>query len=269
METRSFRITVAYRGTSFQGWQKQTRTDSTVQEHLEKAFRKITGAKKSIPHGSGRTDAGVHARAQVAHIRIATKLSTERLEKALNAHLPIDIRVLKVEEAEEKFHAQRDVTAKTYRYFIMQSAEGGHTNWPFLAPYTWFVSWNLDVEKMRAALNELIGEHDFKSFQNTGTDVPHTIREILSAEIIEHKIGKRGDFPWLPGPEIGYRLIEVRLQGTGFLKQMVRTIVGTLVEIGRGKTAPSDMEKILKQKSRKASGITAPPYGLFLDHVEY
>ncbi len=269
METRTFRITVAYRGTVYQGWQKQTRTGETVQEHLEKAFRKITGAKKTIPHGSGRTDAGVHARAQVAHIRIATKLSTERLEKALNAHLPLDIRVIKIEEAAEKFHAQRDVRAKTYRYFLLQSENGSHTNWPFLAPYTWFISWQLDVEKMRHGLADLVGKHDFKSFQNTGTAVPHTVREILSAEVIEHKVGDRADLPWLPGPEINYRLIEIRIRGTGFLKQMVRTIVGTLVEIGRGKTSAGEMEKILREKSRKASGITAPPYGLFLDNVEY
>lgn len=268
MEARNLRITVAYRGTSYQGWQKQTRTNATVQETLEKAFRKITGAKKTIPHGSGRTDSGVHARAQVAHIRIATKLSCEKLEKALNANLPTDIRVLKIEDM-ENFHAQRDVKTKTYRYFILQSENGSHTNWPFLSPYTWFVSYPLDINAMKLALKTLVGTHDFKSFQNTGTNVPHTVREILAAEVIEHSVSERDSLPWLPGPEINYRLIEFRIRGTGFLKQMIRTIAGTLVEVGRGHLKPEDMEKILKQKSRKASGITAPPHGLFLDHVEY
>ena len=122
---------------------------------------------------------------------------------------------------------------------------------------------------MRSALNLLEGEHDFRSFQNKGTPVPHTVREILEARLIVHEGNSRELPPWMPGPEFEAKLLEIRVTGTGFLKQMVRTIVGTIVEVGRGRIPASKLEEILDSKNRSASGITAPANGLFLDHVSY
>lgn len=271
-ELRAYRMTVAYKGTNYRGWQKQAESGGppTVQEMIEAAARKVLKRKRVLIHGSGRTDSGVHARAQVAHLRAPVDLPASTLIKAINAHLPDDIRLLRLEDCAPDFHAQLDVKTKTYRYFILNTRTGKDpVHWPFLRPYTWFVSYQLDYEKMRAALAAMVGTHDFASFQNKGTPVPDTVREILSAELIEHSGDPRDNPPWMPGPEFEARLIEVRVRGTGFLKQMVRTIVGTIVEVGRGRIQPEDIERILSQKNRSAGGMTAPAHGLFLDHVEY
>lgn len=271
-EMKNFRLVVAYQGTNYQGWQKQSVSGGpdTVQEMLEKAARKILRKKKVSIHGSGRTDSGVHGRAQVAHLRAEVDLPAKVLIKALNAHLPDDIRVLELEECAADFHSQLDVTAKTYRYFILNTKEGRPPiHWPFLRPFTWFVTYPLDLEAMRGALALLEGSHDFKSFQNTGTPIENTVREILDATLVVHGGAGREAPPWMPPPEFGAQLIEIRVRGTGFLKQMVRNIVGTAVEVGRGKLQPEDVKKILRQKDRRGAGMTAPPYGLFLDQVEY
>lgn len=272
-ETRlkHFRLVVAYQGTQYQGWQKQAVSGgpATVQEMLEKAARAVTRQKKVSLHGSGRTDSGVHARGQVAHLRAEVDFPAETLLKAMNAHLPEDIRILSLEECGEDFHSQLDVTAKTYRYFILNARPGkAAVHWPFLRPFTWFVTYPLDLAAMREALKKLEGEHDFKSFQNTGTPIENTVREILKAELIVHE-NSADSPPWMPGLDSHSQLLEIRVRGTGFLKQMVRTIVGTIVEVGRGKMKPAELDAILKQKSRAASGMTAPANGLFLDNVEY
>lgn len=269
-EQRFFKITVAYVGTNYQGWQKQARADgaNTIQEKIEKAAKKIFPKGKISLHGSGRTDSGVHARAQVAHMRATVDLPTSVLLKALNAHLPDDIRILSVEDCDPSFHAQLSVKTKTYRYFILSCNSKNPVHWPFLRPYTWFVTYPLDFKAMEKALKSLEGVHDFKSFQNRGTPVHHTTREILEAKLVVHE-GKNENLPWMPGKDFQGKLLEVRICGTGFLKQMVRTIVGTIVEVGRGKISLEDLEKILDKKDRRASGLTAPPQGLFLDNVEY
>jgi tRNA pseudouridine38-40 synthase len=271
-EQKNFQLVIAYRGTCYRGWQKQATEGGlpTVQEMVEKAARQVLRRKTVNIHASGRTDAGVHARAQVAHLRVDADLPAQVLIKALNAHLPEDIRILRMEECEADFHSQLDVTAKTYRYFILNTNTGKDpVHWPFLRPYTWFVTYALDYEAMREALKRLEGKHDFKSFQNKGTPVPDTIREILEARLIVHGGNSREELPWMPGPEFEARLLEIRVRGTGFLKQMVRTIVGTVVEVGRGRIPASKLSSILEEKSRTASGMTAPANGLFLDHVEY
>lgn len=271
-ELRTFKLTVAYVGSHYLGWQKQAKADGapTVQEMLEKAARQVLRKERVSLHGSGRTDTGVHARAQVAHLRAEVDLPPATLIKALNAHLPEDIRITKLEAADPSFHAQLGVTAKTYRYFILSVNKGKDPiHWPFLRPYSWFVTYPLDFAAMQAALDLLRGEHDFKSFQNTGTPIENTVREILEARLIRHAADPREAPPWMPNPEFGAELIEIRVRGTGFLKQMVRTIVGTVVEVGRGKIPAADISRILAEKKRSASGITAPAYGLFLDHVEY
>ncbi len=271
-ELKNFRLVVAYKGTRYRGWQKQATSGGlrTVQERLEKAARKVLRRRKVHIHGSGRTDAGVHARAQVAHLRVEADLPAEVLIRALNAHLPEDIRILRLESCGADFHSQLDATAKTYRYFILNTHTGKDpVHWPFLRPYTWFVTYPLDFRAMEKALAHLKGKHDFRSFQNRGTPVPDTVREVLEAELIVHKGDSREMLPWMPGPEFEAQLLEIRVRGTGFLKQMVRTIVGTVVEVGRGRIAPEKVAEILEQKDRAASGMTAPANGLFLDHVEY
>lgn len=271
-EEKHFRLVVAYDGTHYRGWQPQLLASGslpTIGETLEAAAAKVLKKKRVVIHGSGRTDSGVHARAQVAHMRCEADLPAGVLIKAINAHLPPDIRILKLEACEPSFHAQLDVTAKTYRYFILHARTGKDpVHWPFLRPYTWFVTYPLDYEAMKQALRRLEGEHDFASFQNKGTPVPDTVREISDAKLLVEE-GSRELPPWMPGPEFEAKLLEIRVRGSGFLKQMVRTIVGTVVEVGRGKLSPEEITEILKQKSRSASGMTAPPQGLFLDHVEY
>lgn len=270
-ELRTFKLTIAYIGTNYVGWQKQAAEGgaATVQEMLEKAARRVLRQERVILHGSGRTDTGVHARAQVAHLRAEVDLPPATLIKALNAHLPEDIRITKLEAAAPDFHAQLGVKAKTYRYFILNVNKGKDPiHWPFLRPYSWFVTYPLDLAAMQKGLDLLRGEHDFKSFQNTGTPVEDTVREILEARLIVH--GENPDAPpWMPNAELGAQLLEIRVKGTGFLKQMVRTIVGTIVEVGRGKIPPEEIAKILESKNRSASGMTAPAYGLFMDRVEY
>lgn len=271
-EEKNFRLVVAYGGGRYRGWQKQARTGGprTVQEMLEKAARKVLRKRRVIIHGSGRTDAGVHARAQVAHLRVAVDLPPEVLLRAFNAHLPDDIRILRLEACSPEFHSQLDATAKTYRYFILHTDPGkDQVHWPFLRPYTWFVTYALDFDAMRAALRSFEGTHDFRTFQNRGTPVPDTVREILEAKLIVHECKGRESPPWMPGPEFEGRLIEIRVRGTGFLKQMVRTMVGTVVEVGRGRYPVSKVAEMLLEKNRAAGGTTAPPNGLFLDHVEY
>lgn len=271
-EKKFFRLVLAYRGTVYKGWQKQAKSGGpkTIQEVLEKAARKVLRKKRVIFHASGRTDAGVHARAQVAHFSAEVDLPASVLIKAINAHLPEDIRILQMRECSPDFHSQLQAKTKTYRYFILNTHTGKDPiHWPFLRPYTWFVSYPLDFEKMQSALDHLRGKHDFKSFQNRGTVLENTEREILEAKIIFHGENPREAPPWMPGPEFAAKLVEIRITGTGFLKQMVRNIVGTLVEIGRGKSEAEEILAMIAQKNRESAGMTAPANALFLDHVTY
>jgi tRNA pseudouridine38-40 synthase len=267
-QEKFFRLTVAYIGANYQGWQKQAVEGGpdTIQEMLERAARQVIRGGVKL-HGSGRTDSGVHARAQVAHMRAEVDFPAGTLLKAINAHLPADIRVITLEECPPEFHSQLDVTAKTYRYFILNAGKLP-VHWPFLRPYCWFVTHPLNLSSMRSALSRLQGEHDFRSFQNKGTPIENTVREILAAELILHE-HQAGAPPWMPGKEYGGQLLEIRVRGTGFLKQMVRNIVGTVVEVGRGRLESGQLAQILLEKNREASGMTAPAHGLFLDEVEY
>ena len=272
-DLQSFRLVVAYCGTNYFGWQKQAKADGppTVQEMLENAARKVLRQQKVIIHGSGRTDTGVHARAQVAHLRARVDFPPATLLKAINAHLPEDIRVLQLEPAPPEFHAQLSAKGKTYRYFILHAPGPNPAHWPFLRPYAWFVTYPLDLAAMEKALAALEGRHDFKSFQNRGTPVEDTVRELHEARLIVHPRGPASaeQLPWMPGPEFNGQLLEIRVSGSGFLKQMVRTIAGTVVEVGRGKLKPEAVTAMLAEKNRKASGMTAPAHGLFMDHVRY
>lgn len=264
-----FKLTIAYQGTQYNGWQRQLHEAGefpTVQAELYSALYTVLQSKDFRCQASGRTDTGVHAAAQVAHLHCTTKMTAAQIKRALNARLPLDIRIRDCQDAAPEFHAQKSAKKKTYRYFILQEKSGQDGNHsPFLRPLAWYLTFPLDLEIMRQALAICAGEHDFAAFQNQGTELKSTVRKIFLAELIEH--ASDGKFPW--SPYAHQQLLEIRLCGSGFLKQMVRNIVGTVVEVGRGKLSLTDMEKILAEKDRRHPGATAPANGLFLDSVEY
>lgn len=256
---RNLRLLVSYDGTDFHGWQRQPDTP-TVQGRLEAILAKITGVPVHV-WGSGRTDTGVHALNQVANFKTECPIPCENLLKALNNLLPPSVRVKRVEQAPERFHARYDVRSKTYRYRILQA--------PICSPFLWrFVCHHpfpLDHKEMAEAARLFEGEHDFTSFAGSegradesevgASMAPHSmVRKIFSSRLL-----------WRPRTSI--LVYEVR--GSGFLHHMVRNIVGTLMEVGRGKLAPRDVIRILEARDRTQAGPTAPAQGLCLVKVEY
>jgi tRNA pseudouridine38-40 synthase len=246
---RNLRLSLQYDGTDFVGWQRQ-RTGISVQGLLEDALQPIEGRAVTL-HGAGRTDAGVHALGQVASVTLASGLPDQTLARALNAVLPPEVRVLGVQEVEAGFHARFSARAKTYEYRII--------NAPFVSAfvhrYTWHVPRPLDIEAMRTAAEPLVGLHDFAGFQGAGSAVATTERTVVALEIEE---GGGYDLPMI-----------VRITGDGFLRHMVRNIVGTLVEVGSGRWDPWRLLAVLDSRDRGQAGPTAPPHGLFLAHVAY
>jgi tRNA pseudouridine38-40 synthase len=252
-EVPDYKLTLAYDGTSFVGWQRQARGDS-VQGLLEAALGILDQAPVTVA-GSGRTDAGVHALGQVASVRLERGFEPGTLLRAVNAHLPQTIRILRVEEVPSAFHARFSARAKTYRYRIWN----GPIASPFERAYVWHVpSPALDAEAMAAAAALLEGEHDFSAFQGTGAPTGSAVRRLFSSRIETSPItGHDG------------ALITYEVCGSGFLRHMVRNVVGTLVEIGRGRRAAPAMREILASKARAEAGPTAPAAGLFLVQVFY
>lgn len=260
----NWKLTLAYDGTDFHGWQVQPGC-STIQGELAAAIERIT-AESVLPQGSGRTDAGVHARAQVASFELAAPIPPENLFRALNRALPSSIRVLSAEHAHPDFHARHSVRTKTYEYRIFR----GEICPPWLARYVYALHWPLDIEKMRRASELVIGEHDFTSFAATDPDLStrqsdsdepqNNIRTIFSSSWSEEKAEERSKET---------DLLIYRVRGNGFLHHMVRNLVGTFLDAGRGHIAPEDVTAILECRSRSAAGPTAPARGLFLDFVEY
>lgn len=243
---RNIKITVEYDGANYSGWQRQ-KDATTVQEKIEEAIFKITGEKTAL-HGSGRTDAGVHAIGQTANFRTESGIDIKIFPKAFNSVLPEDITVKSAEEADEDFHSRASAKKKTYFYKIL--------NRPFPSPLNrktcWFIPGDLDTERMKAACPLLVGERDFAVFAHSNANVKTTVRRVFKAEI-----GKDGDF------------IIFTIQANGFLKRMVRLIVGTLVQVGGGKLKIGDFEKIIKSGKKTPKVVAAPPQGLFLESVEY
>jgi len=244
---RKLKILIEYEGTRYYGWQLQPNQVS-IQEVLESKLHKITREKIRVI-GSGRTDSGVHAEGQVAHFQTRSTMQLQEFLKAMNSLLPPDIVVKKVEEAKPDFHAQISATRKTYRYTILNrdypSALQGRMAHYIATP-------TLDVTAMRKAARCLVGSHDFKSFQGSGCTAKTTMREIYRLSVV-----KKDDF------------IRITVDGSGFLKYMVRNIVGTLIEIGWGNWPPEQMKAILKSKNRRLAGPTAPSRGLCLVKVVY
>ncbi len=244
---RTIKLTIEYDGTNYQGWQVQPR-GQTIQGVLEKTIKKITKEEVRLV-GSGRTDAGVHAFGQVAHFKTNSKMALHSMERALNSLLPQDIVIRKVEEVNENFHARKSCKSKVYEYRILNRTRRS----AFHYPYAWHIPQRLDLKEMKEATRYLMGEHDFSSFRSVGTPTQTATRKVIRAE---WKRGREG-------------LIRFEIEATGFLKQMVRAIVGTLVEVGRGKIRPQEFRKILESKSRSIAGPTAPAKGLFLKEVKY
>lgn len=244
---RSFKLTVQYDGSNYHGWQRQPGF-STIQGEIEKRLAMITRQSVAI-EGSGRTDSGVHALGQVASFSLDTRLSSDDFFRALNGLLPDDISIKECKEVQEGFHARFDAIGKTYRYCILNRILRD----PFRKKYVWHFQKRLDLDAMREAASLFVGEYDFKSFENAGSPRVHTIRNISSAVINELDDG----------------MIHFEVTANGFLQNMVRNIVGTLIDVGMGRTKPGMIKEIIDAKNRTKAGPTAPPLGLFLLEVYY
>ena len=246
----TFKLTLAYDGTDFVGWQWQPGR-RTVQEEMEKAIERITQQKTRCV-ASGRTDAGVHALGQVVCFRSDTNLDGPALRKALNAELPDDMLVFEVTPAPDDFHAIRDAVRKRYRYVI----QDGRPRDIFDRKYVWHLYQRLDVEAMAAAARSLVGTHDFVSFQTSGSMRLTTERHVYEVTVERREA------------ELTDRVV-VEVEADGFLYNMVRNFVGTLVEVGKGKHPIGWPAEVLAVRDRRAAGMTAPPQGLYLVSVEY
>lgn len=260
-----YAVLLSYVGTNYCGWQKQSGSaasgNPSLANTIETVLEKITGEKISLV-GSGRTDAGVHAVGQVGHFRLHKEWDPWKIQRGLNSRsmLPVDIRALAVQPVEMDFHAQRSADKKQYSYYFQQ----GPAPIPHLEPFSWWIHKQLDVGAMQKALDHLKGEHDFKAFQSSGAKPGSTtVREILEAEITR----ERAVFPGVPYPSVEF--VRMRLIGTGFLKQMVRGIAGTLIQIGEGRRPADDIQQILSTQDRFAVGPTAPSRALWLERVWY
>ena len=241
-----YALTVEYDGTSYSGWQRQKNAVS-VQQKVEEALEVVLG-KKTVIVASGRTDAGVHAKGQVAHFDSDKTLVPRRTAYSLNALLPDDIKIVGVRAVSDDFHAQYSAKRKTYVYNTYVSDNPS----PMRSRYYARILPPVDIEKMRRASKSLVGKHDFKAFCSTGSSIKSTVREIYAFDIIEQ------------GDEVIFRIT-----GNGFLYNMVRIIVGTLFFIGKGKLPESAIDEMLSTGRRNAGGKTYPACGLILESVDY
>jgi tRNA pseudouridine38-40 synthase len=243
---RTLKLTLTYDGTRFVGWQRQAEGES-IQGLLEDALARFEGGPVTV-HGAGRTDAGVHALEQVASATVTCAHHVQAIARGLNAQLPGEVRVMRVEDAPPGFHARFSARSKTYRYVIRNASIVS----PFERAYVWHVPEPLDVAAMQAAAADLVGTHDYAAFQSTGTDVKGSVRTMMRSEV-------RSDGS----------LLTYEIAGNGFLRHMVRAVAGTLVEIGRGWRSPASIAALLDGRDRGEAGATAPARGLFLARVDY
>ncbi len=245
--TTAFKMIVEYDGTGYSGWQIQNDVP-TIQGAIENALHRMTGQPVRVS-GSGRTDAGVHALGQVAGFTCHTRLSARVLHKGLNSLLPPDIVIHSLETVSDAFHPRYDAVSKIYRYRIL--------NRPWATAvgrqYTWHLRHPLDIEAMRMAAGHLSGTHDFKSFEGAGSPRASTVRRVLTADVIRQNTDR----------------IVFEIQADGFLRFMVRNIVGTLVAVGQARITVDDFRRIMAARDRGQAGPTAPPQGLFLVRVFY
>ena len=244
------KLTIAYDGTAYQGWQVQ-KTGTGVQQKVEEALAKLFPSA-TRPHSSSRTDTGVHALGMVAHVelpRAELKMPLRKVMLALNSFLPRDVRIVAAQRVPAKFNARFDATGKHYRYFVWNHPAMN----PLLRQQAWHVPTPLDISSMRAAAKRLLGRHDFRSFAATHTyEIEDTVRTLTRLDL------RRS------GP-----LLTFFIEGDGFLYKMCRGLVGTLVQLGRGKFAAADLQRMLAAKDRRVAGMTAPAHGLVLWRVFY
>lgn len=245
--TTNFLLTIEYDGSAYHGWQRQ-KTDPTIQAEIESALKTMTGGKVTVT-GSGRTDAGVHALGQTANFACNTHLTPDIFVKGLNSLLPDDIVIIGCQQVPPDFHARFSAISKTYHYRIVNRLTAAAIG----RQYAWHIGQKLDLEGMQAATQIIRGKHDFKSFEGAGSPRAHTVRTIRQAEIRMQKTGR----------------IRFSIEADGFLRYMVRNIVGALVAVGRGKITPDDVQTILAARDRARAPATAPPHGLFLVKVDY
>jgi tRNA pseudouridine38-40 synthase len=264
-------VTLTYDGTEFQGWQVQPWLP-TIQGELQAALGRVTG-ESPLPQGSGRTDAGVHALAQVASFALRASIPAENLQRALNRTLPPSIRILEATIVPSTFHARHSAVAKTYEYRIFREDLCP----PFLARYVYACPWRLDVDKLQACARIFEGEHDFQSFAANDPDLSE--RNCAADEFADDaqtlKIAPLSTVrtlhssAWEFQPSGAGAMLVYRVRGNGFLHHMVRNLVGTMLDVGRGQLALEAIPGILKARDRSAAGPTAPARGLFLHSVEY
>ena len=243
---RRIKLTLEYDGTGYAGWQVQPNSD-TIQQRVEEALAKVLQEKVRI-NGSGRTDAGVHARGQVAHFETVSNLPLKNIRDGANTYLPPDIAIIRIEEAAPDFHARYSARGKIYRYRVLIR----ETRSPLSLNHTYRLSLPVDVEKMRIASRSLIGKHDFSAFEASGSSIQDKVRQLSRLEIREEG-----------------EILEIEFQGNGFLYKMVRNIVGTLIEVGKGNISPEEVKDILGSRDRENAGPTAPAAGLCLIQVIY
>ena len=254
---RFIRLLIEYNGAGYHGWQSQ-KADRTLQETIRTAIGSITGEDIRLT-GASRTDAGVHALGQVAVFPTGSALTADTFRRALNAKLPPDIRIRSVVETDGQFHPRFDAIRKSYLYLISTD----RVRSPFLYPYLWYVMADLDTVSMREAAATLLGERDFSAFRGSGCGAKTTNRTVLSLDIAE-----LDEISFMTSSLRG-RFLRVRIEANAFLRHMVRNIVGTLVEVGTGKTSADAFSRILESCDRTKAGPTAPPQGLFLEEIIY
>jgi tRNA pseudouridine38-40 synthase len=273
---QTWKLTLAYDGTDFQGWQVQPGLP-TIQGELQAALGRVTG-ESPLPQGSGRTDAGVHALAQAASFTLRAPIPPENLLRVLNRTLPPSIRVSETRTVRSTFHARHSAIAKTYEYRILRAVDCP----PFLARYVYACPWPLSLDALQAAARLFVGEHDFLSFAATDPDQSH--RNLSEEEDPGDRDLTRGALPnavktgtirtiftsaWEQRSTESGELLVYRVRGNGFLHHMVRNLAGTMIDVGRGHLAPEEIPRILAARSRSEAGPTAPARGLFLHSVEY
>ena len=244
---KNFKLIIEYDGTDYHGWQYQ-KQDRTIQGEIEQAILLMTARQVRL-YASGRTDAGVHACGQTAHFCCDTELTPEAVQKGLNSLLSDDIVIQDCRSIHASFHARYDAKSKIYHYRILNRD---------LPPaigrqYVLFVRRKLDTSAMRQAISHILGSHDFKAFEGTGSPRSHTVRNVMAADLTENADGR----------------LTFRIEADGFLRFMVRNIVGTLLDVGLGKISPEEFGIILESRDRSRAGATAPPHGLFLMEVKY
>lgn len=243
---RNISLLISYDGTNYHGWQCQPDV-ATVQETIAGKIEKVVNHSVKL-YAAGRTDSGVHAMGQVVNFHSESSIALKGLVRGINSMIPDDIRVLNAIDVKTDFHARYSAKSKTYLYRILNS----RNNSPFYCRYSWYYPFRLNIEKMNDALKTIVGAHDFSSFKKKHESYKNHMREVLRAEVC-----KKGDF------------VDICLEATGFLRYMVRNIVGTIVLVGTGKLPVEGFVSVLKSGNREMAGPTAPPQGLFLQKIDY